>query len=175
MAKNLDEILKTSEELNDIIGKQKEIMEKIVESERQYIAKREHFQVKVNYAVLFFFLTLVILFAGFFFLKYINVISQNFSVLILVILMFLCALFLFLFREIFRVGYGFIEIIVGLSSIISLFSDLKYDNSKISQMEIYLKLGGGLYIIVRGLDNVSKYFENKKFGFWLKKNFRIGK
>ena len=86
--------------------------------------------------------------------------------------MFLYAIGLFLFRERFRAGYGIIEILVGL---LSIFNGFNRDDFNISQIEIYLKLGGGLYIIVRGLDNITKYFENKPFGFWLKKNLGIGK
>ena len=91
MAKDLNKILKTTEqidkEIEDTIVRQREYIEKLVESHIQTIQKWEHHQVKSNYVVLGCFLFLLICSSGIFLFKYINVISQNFTVPILV---FIC-------------------------------------------------------------------------------------
>jgi len=82
---------------------------------------------------------------------------------------------LFIYREKQRLSYGIFEIAVGIIAIITLFSPSGFSYSDITfDMNFNLKLLGGLYIMVRGQDNVVKAIKNKKFGLWLKDKIGIG-
>ncbi|MBA0885506.1 hypothetical protein EOD40_15580 [Flavobacterium sufflavum] len=100
--------------------------------------------------------------------------KNNISTISLVGISLLFGFLLFLYRENYRLGYGILEIIVGLLTIISLFENMN-NQSRVLDIEVYVKLGGGLYIIVRGMDNVFKNIENKRIGIWLKNTYGIGK
>ncbi|GAB3956907.1 hypothetical protein GCM10028805_48100 [Spirosoma harenae] len=85
---------------------------------------------------------------------------------------FIASLVLYFIREKYRSGYGIFEFLVGL-----IISFLVNPSSPeiITDPNLSLKILGGLYIMVRGLDNIVKGLEGRKQGIWLKENWGIGK
>ncbi len=82
---------------------------------------------------------------------------------------------LFIFREKKRFSYGVFEFLVGVVAIITLFSPNDFDFTTINfNLDFNIKLVGGLYIMVRGQDNIVKSQKDKKFGLWLKDKYGIG-
>lgn len=82
---------------------------------------------------------------------------------------------LFIFREKKRLSYGVFEFLVGVVGIISLFSPNNFDFATIQfNIDFNIKLIGGLYIMVRGQDNIVKALKDKKLGLWLKDKYGIG-
>lgn len=67
------------------------------------------------------------------------------------------------------------EFLVGVVAIIALFSPNEFDFKAINfNLDFNIKLVGGLYIMVRGQDNIVKSQKDKKFGLWLKDKYGIG-
>lgn len=99
------------------------------------------------------------------FADYIDQITNIIWILILII----AGLLLFEAREKRRQLYGFLEIGVGILTIIIIF----YPKLISFNFDFYLKICGGLYIMVRGLDNLYKGSENRKLGTILRKLFRF--
>lgn len=86
-----------------------------------------------------------------------------------------CGIILFILRERQRLIYGVAEFLIGAISIIILFTakDFEYDKMNFD-IDFFLKLLAGLYIMVRGQDNIVKHQKNTKFGIWLMQ-YGIGK
>lgn len=118
------------------------------------------------------FLTLIIFFLEN--IQNLQYLKNNISIISLIGISLLFGFLLFLYRENYRLGYGILEIIFGLLTIISLFENIN-NQPRVLDIEVYVKLVGGLYIIVRGMDNVFKNIENKRIGIWLKNTYNIGK
>ena len=78
-----------------------------------------------------------------------------FPVWVIVILLPLLGLFLFWFRSRFRVYYGTIEFIVGYITALIVFLPTKFDYTQLQPLT-YLQILGGLYTMVRGLDNMTQ-------------------
>lgn len=92
-----------------------------------------------------------------------------------VILTIVIGLLLFIFREKQRLSYGVFELAVGVIAIIVLFKPLGFNYTNIEfNLDLNIKLLGGLYIMVRGLDNIVKAVKNTKIGLILKTSFGIG-
>lgn len=82
---------------------------------------------------------------------------------------------LFVFRERRRLSYGVVEFLVGALAIIILFQPDNFNLSKVKfNFEFILKIFAGLYIMVRGQDNIIKAIKDTKIGLYLKENFKIG-
>lgn len=82
---------------------------------------------------------------------------------------------LFIFREKNKLSYGVFEFLVGIIAIIALFTPNDFDfTTIIFNMDFNIKFVGGLYIMVRGQDNIVKSQKDKKIGLWLKDKFGIG-
>jgi rRNA maturation endonuclease Nob1 len=82
---------------------------------------------------------------------------------------------LFIFREKKRLSYGVVEFLVGALAIIILFQPDNFDYSKVDfNFEFGLKVLAGLYIMVRGQDNIVKALKDTKIGLYLKEKFNIG-
>lgn len=92
-----------------------------------------------------------------------------------IILILFFGILLFVLREKQRLGYGLFEFLIGAVGIILLFEPTKfnYDNM-VFDMDFGIKLLGGLYIMVRGQDNIVKSLKNKKLGIMLKEKYGIG-
>ncbi|WP_336965041.1 PIN domain-containing protein [Chryseobacterium contaminans] len=92
--------------------------------------------------------------------------------IIIIILFGIC---LFIFREKQRLSYGFFEFFVGIGAIIILFKPNNFNYQELQfTFDFSLKLMGGLYIMVRGQDNIVKAIKDTKIGIILKDKFGIG-
>lgn len=92
-----------------------------------------------------------------------------------VILILLSGICLFVFRERQRLSYGVVEFLVGAIAIIILFQPNDFDFSKVDfNFEFSLKILAGLYIMVRGQDNIIKAIKDTKVGLYLKDKYKIG-
>jgi rRNA-processing protein FCF1 len=81
---------------------------------------------------------------------------------------------LFVFREKQRLGYGIFEFLVGIIVIILLFIPSEFNLQEVKfNLDFNVKFLGGLYIMVRGQDNIVKSQKGKSLGFWLN-NYGIG-
>ena len=105
---------------------------------------------------------------GVFFTFIANVIYSNLDVIVLtfrywgtIAAIFFVAFFMFWTRARFRFVYGVTEFGVGFVAAIRVFGS-SFDYSALNAIPI-LQLMGGLYIMVRGLDNVSKGLKGKSF------------
>lgn len=91
-----------------------------------------------------------------------------------IVLILLLGVGLFIYREKQRLSYGIFEITVGVIAIISLFTPVDFSYKELTfDLNFNLKLLGGLYIMVRGQDNVLKAISNKKLGLWIKDKLGI--
>jgi len=91
-----------------------------------------------------------------------------------IVLILLLGVGLFIYREKQRLSYGIFEITVGVIAIISLFTPVDFSYKELTfDLNFNLKLLGGLYIMVRGQDNVLKAIRNKKLGLWIKDKIGI--
>lgn len=92
-----------------------------------------------------------------------------------VIAAILLSILLFAIREKQRLAYGVFEFTVGIAAIILLFTPASFNFSSISfDINFNIKLLGGLYIMVRGQDNIVKGLKNTKAGFYLRDKLGIG-
>lgn len=92
-----------------------------------------------------------------------------------IILILLAGVGLFIYREKQKLSYGIFEVAVGIIAIISLFVPVDFNYKELTfDLNFNLKLIGGLYIMVRGQDNVLKSIKNKKLGLWIKDKIGIG-
>lgn len=92
-----------------------------------------------------------------------------------IILIILLGIGLFVYREKKRLSYGVFEFSVGVIAIIMLFKPIGFNYSEIDfNLDFNIKLLGGLYIMVRGQDNIVRSQKDKKIGLFLKDKFGIG-
>ncbi|MEO6684793.1 MAG: PIN domain-containing protein [Dyadobacter sp.] len=92
-----------------------------------------------------------------------------------ILLIIFIGISLFLFRERNRLSYGVFEFLVGVVAIIILFKPSNFDFARINfNLDFNIKLLGGLYIMVRGQDNIVKALKDTKVGLYLKDKFGIG-
>ncbi|GAC1488817.1 MAG: hypothetical protein NVS1B13_17640 [Flavisolibacter sp.] len=92
-----------------------------------------------------------------------------------IILILICGIALFVFREKSKLSYGVFEFLVGVVAIIAIFYPINFDFKALAfNFDFYLKLLGGLYIMVRGQDNIVRALKDTKAGLYLKDKFDIG-
>jgi rRNA-processing protein FCF1 len=88
------------------------------------------------------------------------------------IALLLAGLLFFWWRERDHLSYGLFEVMIGLlissQSIVTLPSPYELSTAK------SIQLVGGLYVMVRGLDNVDRSIEDTRLGGWWKRLFRRG-
>ncbi len=85
------------------------------------------------------------------------------------ILIPITGILLYFIREKFRLFYGLTELLVGCYTALSVFfPTFSYGNLLVSD---WLRILGGLYIIVRGMDNTGKGLESTKYIYYWKKIF----
>lgn len=78
---------------------------------------------------------------------------------------------LFVFREKQKLSYGILEFLIGIISIILILSPDHFNFTAMNlNTDLGVKLLGGLYIMVRGQDNIVKSLKDTKTGVWLKKH-----
>lgn len=91
-----------------------------------------------------------------------------------IVLVLFTGILLFVFREKEKFSYGVFEFLVGVFTIILLFNNDHFDFEKIKfTLDFNIRLLAGLYIMVRGQDNIVKSLKDKKIGLKLK-NWGIG-
>lgn len=82
-------------------------------------------------------------------------------------------LLFFWWRERARLSYGLFEVMIGLlissQSIVMLPATYELSTAK------SIQLVGGLYVMVRGLDNIDRSVEGTRFGDWWRRLFRSGR
>jgi rRNA-processing protein FCF1 len=99
-----------------------------------------------------------------------NVIISTINIWGTIIATLIFGVILFVVRERQRLGYGIFEFLVGVISIIILFYSDDFDYSKINfTTDVYLKIAAGLYIMVRGQDNIVKAIKDTRLGLTLRK------
>ncbi len=95
-----------------------------------------------------------------------------------IIFIFLIALGVFFYycREKYRLFYGMFELLAGIAVVFLVFSqhDFIY-NELLKDVESDFKILGGLYIIVRGMDNIHKGSAGTKMGLWFDRVFSRSK
>ena len=92
-----------------------------------------------------------------------------------ILLILLCGILLFILREKQRLIYGIFEFFIGALIIVMLFQAKNFNLSEMNlNIEFGIKVLGGLYIMVRGQDNILKAIGDTKIGLYLKNKFGIG-
>ena len=136
--------------------------------------KKEAIQVenKVRWGILSNLLLAIIILTVFVLLAryYGDVVDQLKNATIIIILV-IFGFLLFEVREKRRQLYGFTEIGFGILTIVVVF----YPNIILNNWDKFLKIAAGLYIIVRGLDNLYKGSENRQIGSLLRRLFRFNR
>ena len=88
------------------------------------------------------------------------------------IALLLAGLLFFWGRERDHLSYGLFEVMIGLlissQSIVTLPSPYELSTAK------SIQLVGGLYVMVRGFDNIDRSIEDTRLGGWWKRLFRRG-
>ena len=89
------------------------------------------------------------------------------------IALLLAGLLFFWWRERDHLSYGLFEVMIGLlissQSIVTLPSPYELSTAK------SIQLVGGLYVMVRGFDNIDRSIEDTRLGGWWKRLFRRGR
>ena len=99
-----------------------------------------------------------------------NFIIANINIWGTIVATLFLAIVLFIFREKQRLSYGVFEFLVGAISIVILFNTEQFNYQRISfTLDFSVKLMAGLYIMVRGQDNIVKALKDSKIGIKLKK------
>lgn len=91
-----------------------------------------------------------------------------------IILTILFAIFLFIFRERQRISYGILELGFGLTSIIMIFSPSFALTNIPLDFSFGVKYIGGIYVMIRGLDNIVKGLSKTATGQVLRYKYKIG-
>lgn len=117
---------------------------------------------------------LLALFITIFVYKYRELLISNLNVAGTIVLTVLFAILLFIFREKQRISYGILEFGVGLTSIILIF----YPSFNLTNVSFDFYFGikyiGGIYIMIRGLDNIVKGLSKTSTGQILRYKYKIG-
>jgi len=105
---------------------------------------------------------------------YKNTLIQRLDVAGTIFVTIVLAIGLFVFREKQRIAYGFVEFLVGLASVILIFYPTFDYNCLSLDFTFSIKFLGGLYIMVRGLDNILKGLAKTRTGEILRYKYGIG-
>jgi VIT1/CCC1 family predicted Fe2+/Mn2+ transporter len=108
---------------------------------------------------------LTFLFGDAFIAYYFNLLIVTLPVWGTVILLFILGFVVYAIRSRMRLYYGIIEFFIGLYSSVSVFTPKRFDYTDLSVLEI-IQILGGIYIMVRGLDNVSKALPRSIEPYW---------
>lgn len=92
-----------------------------------------------------------------------------------ILIILIAGIALFVFREKNRLSYGVFEFLVGVVAIVMLFQPTNFNLSTLTfNLDFNIRLLGGLYIMVRGQDNIVKAIKDTKIGLYLKDRYGIG-
>lgn len=93
----------------------------------------------------------------------------------LVVIIILAFGFLFFWwQENKRLSYGVFEFVVGFTVAILPIFVSKSNAFNLVDLDQNFKILGGLYIMVRGQDNIVKALKGTKLGIFLARNFKVG-
>jgi len=81
---------------------------------------------------------------------------------------------LFYWRERERISYGVFEFSIGFLAIIIVLLPVNFEINQYTNIDTDIKIIGGLYIMVRGLDNLVKGLQGFKLGVYLSRRWKIG-
>ena len=137
---------------------------KTISKNAQKIESKQKLSVFLNLII-----ALAILIGFVFLIRNYSYIVDKYSNFLSVIFLVAIGFGLFEIRLKWRQLYGFVEIGFGILSIVICF----FPNIILSNWDFYLKIMAGLYIIVRGLDNLYQGSEKNSLGSLLKKIFRL--
>ncbi len=91
-------------------------------------------------------------------------------------LIILLSFILYIIREKWRLPYGFLEFSVGVFSIIVIFYPSRFNFDEIPfDSNLFIKIIGGLYIMVRGIDNVMIALKDTRFGIFFRRTLSLSK
>lgn len=115
---------------------------------------------KIKFEVFF---AIVIALLSLLLINYFGIVKSKIGDIILIPLIITLGFILFLFREKYRLSYGIVELILGCTSIIiGVLSFVPVENKNF--IELNVKIFGGLYIMVRGQENILKSIQNLIIG-----------
>jgi hypothetical protein len=106
--------------------------------------------------------------------KYRELIISNLNVAGTIVMTTVFAILLFIFRERQRISYGILEFGVSLTSIILIFHPSFHLANVSFDFAFGIKYIGGIYIMIRGLDNVVKGLSKTSTGQVLRYKYKIG-
>jgi rRNA maturation endonuclease Nob1 len=93
-----------------------------------------------------------------------------------ILLVVFAGIVLFVCRERYRLSYGVFEFCVGIVVIIMLFQPTNFNLAELNfNLDFNIRILGGLYIMVRGQDNIVKGIKDTKIGLYLKDKWGIGR
>jgi rRNA-processing protein FCF1 len=129
-------------------------------------------KVETNIIKLALIIALVFIIIGFIFGYFFNNILSTVSIWGIVLLIMIAGIMLYIFKRKLRLGYGLTEFLAGT---ITSYLVIKSSTPQSDYMEIsyILKVLAGLYIIVRGLDNMTEGSKGLKLGFWIQDKLKI--
>jgi hypothetical protein len=133
--------------------------------ENELVAKEQKDIVSLLMGVL---LSIILSTSLYFLFKNIGFVITKFNIWGTIILVCTLGILIFILREKNRLLYGLTEFIVGVFSIINVFVDKDFDLTKVNYTKNFtMQVIAGLYIMVRGQDNIVKALKNSKVGIWL--------
>jgi len=97
------------------------------------------------------------------------------AVWILLTALILSGFILFWIRERFRLIYGVFELLVGIIVLVAAFLPSHFKIESVCfTIDLGIKISGGLYIIVRGLDNITKAIKDTPLGIRMRNKYGVG-
>ncbi|RZK13635.1 MAG: hypothetical protein EOO43_17625 [Flavobacterium sp.] len=106
--------------------------------------------------------------------KNLDIIFKNLHIYGSIIVFLAFALALFYWREREKISYGMFEFSIGFIAIIMVLYPINFQINEYINLDTDIKILGGLYIMVRGLDNMVKGMQGSKFGVYLSRRWKIG-
>lgn len=137
---------------------------KTISNEAENIESKENWSYIINIILAILFLLLFV-----FFIRNFGDIIDRFSKILWIFFLIIIGFGLFEIRQKRRQLYGFVEMGFGILTLVICF----YPNIILITWDFYLKIVAGLYVIVRGLDNLYQGSEKKNFRTVLKQIFRL--
>lgn len=126
---------------------------------------------KIKFEVLF---AIVIALLSLILINYFGIVKSKIGNIILIPSIITLGFILFLFREKYRLSYGIVELILECTSIIiGVLSFVPIENKNF--IELNVKIFGGLYIMVRGQENILKSIQNLIIGDRILKFLKLQK
>lgn len=112
---------------------------------------------------------------GFFASMFLKEIAAALHIWGMLLLFLIIGIALFFWREKLKFSYGLFEFLAGFITILIALMPSNFDfKTIIVDPELELKILGGLYIMVRGQDNIVKGLKGTKYGIFVQEKLRLG-